>query len=172
MNLLVVRHGVAEEKEAFAATGQPDDLRPLTEKGRKKMRRVAKGIAGLVPDVSLLATSPLTRARETAAIVANELDRSVDEETDVLRPDAPLQRFIEWLRARRGVETVAVFGHEPQLSNLVTWLMSGDMRSHSQIALKKGGACLLSFDTTPNAGGGTLLWLLTPDQLEAAGRSS
>jgi phosphohistidine phosphatase len=34
MNLLVIRHAIAEDKEAFAKTGRNDDLRPLTEAGR------------------------------------------------------------------------------------------------------------------------------------------
>lgn len=168
MKLLVIRHGVAEDKEVFAATGQSDELRPLTEKGRRKMQRAARGLAALVPDVALLATSPLVRAQQTAVLVAKQLGRSVDEEIDALRPDAPLNGFLDWLRSRRDVETVAVCGHEPHLSTLVSWLMSGEMRS--QLELKKGGACLLSFGTRPKAAGATLLWLLTSDQLDAVGR--
>ena len=66
MDLLIVRHGVAEDKEAFAETGKSDDERPLTDKGRKKMKRVSRGLRAIIPDIGLLVTSPLARAHETA----------------------------------------------------------------------------------------------------------
>ena len=61
MRLLLIRHAIAEEREDFARTGKDDGLRPLTDDGRKKMKQAARGLRGLVPDIDLLATSPLTR---------------------------------------------------------------------------------------------------------------
>jgi phosphohistidine phosphatase SixA len=37
----------------------------------------------------------------------------------------------------------------------------------SRIELKKGGACMLSFDSSVRRGSGTLLWLMSPRQLRA-----
>src|SRR4051812_39404978 len=66
MDLLIVRHGIAEDKETFGESGQSDDLRALTPKGRKKMARVARGLRAVEPSVALFASSPLVRARQTA----------------------------------------------------------------------------------------------------------
>jgi phosphohistidine phosphatase len=168
MDLLIVRHGVAEDKEAFAETGKGDDERPLTDKGRKKMKRAARGLHTLVPEIGLLVTSPLVRARETAEIIAAayELDGDVDRE-DVLRPGSSFDAFAEWLRQQNDGSPLCVVGHEPHLSGLATWLMSG--AKESQLELGKGGACLLSFDGAPKRGGAVLCWLLTSKQLEAIG---
>jgi phosphohistidine phosphatase len=171
MDLLVIRHAVAEDKEEFAATGKSDDFRPLTEAGRSKMRRAAEGLRAVSPRVTVLASSPLTRARETAEIVAPALGVGRVEIVDALRPDRDFDELVEWLN-QRGVPNVddaavAVVGHEPHLSGLVTWLMTGDTDSH--VELKKGGACLLHFDGAASKGEAALRWLLTPSQLRDIG---
>jgi phosphohistidine phosphatase len=71
MKLLIIRHAVAEERDAWANTGKSDDERPLTTEGRGKMARNARGLREGVPSVDLVATSPLVRARQTAEIVAS-----------------------------------------------------------------------------------------------------
>src|SRR3712207_1068374 len=70
LRVLVVRHAIAEEREAFAkrSRGAPDGERPLTREGRRKFEAGAKGLHALVPKLDALATSPLTRAVETAEI--------------------------------------------------------------------------------------------------------
>jgi phosphohistidine phosphatase len=172
MNLLVIRHAIAEDKDAFAATGRGDDQRPLTEAGRAKMRRAAAGLRLVAPRVMTLASSPLVRARETAEIVAPALEMARVEIVDALRPDRPFSAFLEWLRPRAvpnddADRTIAVVGHEPHLSGLVTWLMTAS--NESRIELKKGAACLLQFERTPSEGAATLRWALTPSQLRMLG---
>jgi phosphohistidine phosphatase len=172
MNLLVIRHAIAEEKEAFAKTGRSDDLRPLTEAGRNKMRRGAQGLRAVVGRAALLASSPLVRARETAEIVAPTLGIARVEIVDALRPDRTYDEMVRWLRSRDlpnddDDRVAAVVGHEPHLSGLVTWLMTGS--DDSRLELKKGGACLLHFDGEPGKGEGTLRWLLTPSHLRDLG---
>lgn len=170
MMLLIVRHAVAEDKEEFAETGKPDDERPLTAKGRRKMKRAARGLQAIVPEIDLLASSPLVRATETAEIVASAYDRKVDTIAGVLRPDSAFDAFIEWVEPPREESVVCVVGHEPHLSGLATWLMCGS--STPRLELAKGGACLLSFDGAPKRSAATLLFLLTSKQLEAIGESS
>jgi phosphohistidine phosphatase len=173
MNLLVVRHAIAEDKERFAATGRSDDQRPLTEEGREKMRRAADGLKQVARRAHVLASSPLVRARETAEIIAPALRAPRIELVEALRPDRRLEEFIDWLRGREmpGEEheveederTIAIVGHEPHLSGLVTWLMT--RTTDSRIELKKGAACLLAFSSAPKAGAATLRWALTPSHL-------
>ena len=74
MDCLLMHHGIAIEIEEWSG---PDNTRPLTEQGKKKVGQVAKGLAvmGLAPTHIL--TSPFTRAQETAAIVRAILSPSV-----------------------------------------------------------------------------------------------
>ena len=62
MDLLVIRHAIAEDREVFAGTGKDDSLRPLTDRGRERMQEGARGLVRLVDRLDVLATSPLTRA--------------------------------------------------------------------------------------------------------------
>jgi phosphohistidine phosphatase len=164
VELLVIRHGVAEDKETFEATGQDDSLRPLTKEGRWKMERVAKGLCRLLPSVSLIATSPFTRARQTAEIVAEACGEADLERLDALTPDGKPQAFMAWLRAREADDRVAAVGHEPHLGSLVSWMLTGEA-IEGRFALRKGGACLLQFDQQPRMGKARLIWFLPPSIL-------
>lgn len=161
MELLVIRHGIAGDKEEFARTGLDDDLRPLTREGREKMAHVAEGLRRIVPDISVLGTSPLERAKQTASIVAEARGADVPiVVTEALRPDRRYEELVDWLRARTESGTIAIVGHEPHLGGLVTWLLTGS--DESRTPLKKGGACLLEFRGAPRKGAASLVWLLPP----------
>jgi len=162
MQLVVIRHAIAMEREEFAPTGRDDALRPLTARGEAKMKKAAAGLREVVPSIDVLAASPFTRAQQTAAIVGDAYDGLRAETTASLEPDSAMDDFIEWLRAQRG-ETVAVVGHEPHLGTLVTWLMTGI--EESRVPLKKGAACLLEFPGKPARGTARLHWALTASQL-------
>ena len=163
MELLVIRHGAAMDRAEFAKTGESDDLRPLTPEGVDEMRQVARGLRAQVKKIDLLTTSPLVRAMQTAELVAEAYGVEVGETTTSLMPEAPLEEFEKWCAGHEAKKLVAVVGHEPHLGTLVTWLLSG--KSESSVRLKKGGACLLEFETNARRDSGTLSWLLTPRQL-------
>ena len=163
MKLLVIRHAIAQDKDAFAASGKPDDLRPLTDDGRRKMQNGALGLRRLIPGLDVIAASPLVRAQETARIVADAYGIGTIETTNALRPESANTLFVSWLAAQDGGRTVAVVGHEPHLGVLVTWLLTGI--EESRIVLKKGSATLLDFAQRPQRGGAKLLWSLAPSQL-------
>ena len=163
MKLLVIRHAIAMDRDEFAELGESDDRRPLTKRGAKRMRKVAAGLHKIVDGIDVMATSPYTRAVETAEIVSNEfgivpadLVAALDVHFDEYEGGAP---------ACTDNAVVAIVGHEPHLSGLVTWLMTGS--NDSRIELKKGGACMLSFDSSIRRESGMLSWLLTPRQLRA-----
>jgi phosphohistidine phosphatase len=163
MQLLIIRHAIAEDKEAFATTGRPDDERPLTKRGRKVMARVAKGLRRQVKSIDVLAASPLVRAAQTAAIVAREYNEISVDTVPALTPESAPAAFATWLRTQREAGVVAAVGHEPHVGMLVTWLMSGLRDSH--VTIEKGGACLLEIDGQPGARSATLCWELTPEIL-------
>ena len=160
----MIRHGVAEEREAFAKTGEDDSLRPLTKEGRWKMEHVAKGLRRALPSLDVIATSPFKRAQQTAKIVASAYGHAEIEELDALTPDGAQRAFMTWLRGREEADRVAVVGHDPHLPLLVSWLVTGEA-IEGRFRLRKGGACLLEFDGQPRAGKATLVWSLAPSLL-------
>ena len=83
MRLLIVRHAIAEDRVAFAATGKDDDERPLTEEGRSRMEQGARGLRQLVPALDLVATSPLVRAVQTAEILAGAYEGVAIEQVGI-----------------------------------------------------------------------------------------
>ena len=163
MQLLVIRHAIAEEREDFGKTGQPDDLRPLLADGTRKMARAAPALTVLAPAIDVLASSPLVRAMQTAQIVAAEYQRLGIVQTDELRPDVDPPVTARWLASQANKELVAIVGHEPHLGLFVSWLLAGT--DDSRIELKKGAACLLRLDEKPGKRAATLVWALTPWQL-------
>jgi phosphohistidine phosphatase len=168
MKLLVIRHGIAMDKDEFAKTGQSDDLRPLTAEGTREMRQVADGLRAEIEKLDLLATSELVRAVQTADIVAAGYELDAPEITTSLAPDTPLEEFEKFCAGLGKKKVIAAVGHDPHLSSLVTWLLAG--QREPRIRLGKGGACLLDFESEPRRDSGTLNWLLTPRQLVARGR--
>lgn len=163
MQLLVIRHAIAEERETWAP--RDDALRPLTDDGKKKMKEAAKGLHAIVPRVNLVASSPLTRALQTAAILSKVYETAEPVRVDALAPGQRPAAFATWLQALPTQKTVAVVGHEPGLGTIVSWFAAGSERSF--LDLGKGGACLLDFGARIDAGEAMLLWVLRPSQLRA-----
>ena len=165
MKLLIVRHADAGDREEFAKTGKPDELRPLSDKGRKQMKGAAEGLRSLVPKVDLVATSPYTRAVQTAKIVADAYGEVEEETTATLEPESAPEDLEAWLGDHDLVDVVILVGHEPHLGEIVTWLMTG--RGESHVEFRKGGAALLEFPDLVKKGHGTLRWLMGPKELAA-----
>ena len=166
MDLLVVRHAIAEEREVFARSGKPDEERPLTAEGRRKFERGARGLRRLVKSVDVVATSRLVRAVQTGRILQDSYHGVRAVQLEELAPDEAPAALVGWLRRQRR-QTVAIVGHEPHLSALVELLLTG--KPAGFLELKKGGACLLSLPSPPSAGGAELRWLLTAGQLRHLG---
>jgi len=180
VKVLVIRHGVAEERGK--GQGREEDWhRPLTEEGRKKMRRAAKGLAKLVKRVDVLGSSPLDRALQTAAIAGEEFGVETSVAAGLAPGNGPAE-VLKWVKqqaagkpaggkqAGDGRETpvVAVVGHEPGLGVLVSWMISG--LEESFVELKKGAACLVEFDGDVKPGHGRLAWSMRPRQLRRIGK--
>jgi len=115
MRILIVRH-------AEAAPGEPDELRPLTPVGRKQAHELGRRLraAGFAPDA--VVTSPLLRARETAAALALG-EPAVDER---LAPGASPDDVRDAASGRG--DTVLVVGHQPDCSRAVLALAGIEVR--------------------------------------------
>src|SRR5713101_3426858 len=151
MRLLVVRHAIAEDREAFARSHKDDANRPLTSEGRRKMEQAALGLKELIPELDLLAASPYKRAFDTAEIVAAAYG------------GVTVDRVIGWLTGRHARGSVAGVGHEPDLSRLVCTLLANT--NGPFLELRKGAACLLEFPGPIGKGAATLDWFLGPKHL-------
>lgn len=162
MQILIIRHAIAEDRETFARTGESDDRRPLTEKGRSRMRKAAAGLKRLI-EIDMVAHSPLVRAVQTAEILKSEFPATELAEVPELAPGKGAESLAHWLGFVSRKATVALVGHEPDLSEFVAWLTTGAPRSF--ISLKKGGAVLLECQDQPGPGSATLLWALPPAYL-------
>lgn len=162
MRLLLVRHAIAEEAETFVAAGGSDAQRPLTEIGRKKMRKGANRLRSQLGQIDILACSPLLRARETAEIIARAYGDVPIMERPELDYSYPPEAVLEWL-AQSPADTVVAVGHEPQLG-LLSGLLLADV-PRSMIAFRKGGVAHIEFPGRAVAGKGVLHWVLTAGQL-------
>jgi phosphohistidine phosphatase len=161
---LLVRHAIAEDR---APSGRDEDRR-LTDEGRRRMRAGARALAALGPELALVVSSPLVRARETAALLGAAFPARLEpDEALELAPDGDAAAVLERLAGWSGFAAVALVGHEPNLSRLEGFLLTG--RDRSLAVFKKGGAALLELDARPAAGGAALLWHLTPAQLRGLG---
>ena len=116
MRLFLVRH-------AEAAPGEPDDLRPLTAAGRDTARELGTRLAVEQPGAVL--TSPLLRARETAAAIAEASGLSAEAD-ERLAPGATADD-VRSATTGRG-ETVVAVGHEPDCSEIVLALTGREVR--------------------------------------------
>ncbi len=165
--LIVIRHAIAEERTRFAHNHHQDNDRPLTDKGRARMAAGCAGIRLLAPAIGTLATSPWVRARQTADIVAHAYWGMSVVETDTLIPNHDPESLLAWLVAHWHNGPVAVVGHEPHLGDWLGWALHGP--SGDPLPMKKGGACGLSFDATPEPGRARLDWFMSPRELRRLG---
>ena len=163
MNLYLMRHAIAAELEE----NTEDNQRPLTEKGRKKLGKIARNLEKLDLKFDVILTSPYLRACQTADVVADALDIKSKNvvETENLTPLGFAEKLVEEINAREPVENMLIVGHEPFLSQLIGTLVAGDVSL--SIDMKKAGLCKLSIEQLTYGRCATLEWLLTPAQLTA-----
>lgn len=166
MQILIIRHAKAGQRGLLGFMGKKDAARPLTDGGRKDMRKAAKALQSLVPVIDVLAASPLVRARETADIVSRRYDDMPVTELAALAPGGAKEDMLAWLREQKPAATVALVGHEPDLGTFASWLLGG---AESFLSLKKGAACLIEMSDEPVPGSGRLEWLLPPPVLRKRG---
>jgi phosphohistidine phosphatase len=165
LELVIIRHGIAEERETFAKKGLEDHLRPLTLKGRKRMQKVCVRMMDFFKEFDVIVSSPLVRARQTAEIVSQIYFETKVLEAPELVPQSPPQAFVKWLRTQgRNYKRIAIVGHEPHLSSFACYLLSG--KGESFIDLKKSGVIAMELESFAHAEAGCAqLTLAAPPKL-------
>ncbi len=157
MELFVIRHAEAE-----ASSTEGDAGRVLTRSGTRKMHLAAQGLAQCVSHMDLLVHSPLSRARQTAQVLADYYDAARLLELALLAPGVEAAALTHWLGEQPRDAVIALVGHEPDLSALIAWWCAGSDAGFVQ--MKKGAVCRLSFADAPGRGLATLHWLVTAGQ--------
>lgn len=134
-----------------------DPARPLTDRGRQEVLRVARHVAALGLRVAEICHSGKLRARQTAEILAEHLSphRGVREMDGLAPADDPMEARTAVEAAR---EPVMLVGHLPHLSRLASSLLVGD--AGREIVRFRMGAVLC---LARSESGWLLQWVLTPE---------
>jgi phosphohistidine phosphatase len=155
-----MRH--ADAGDADARRWPDDRLRPLSARGQDEHRRIARALRRMGIAFDRLVSSPLLRARETAAIVAEAYEwRGATAETEALadraRPADLLREAARWPAGER----VLCVGHEPHLSGTAAYMLAG--AGTAEIEMRKSGMIAFAFEGHPQPGAGVLLYHLRPE---------
>jgi len=153
MKLYFLRHTEAED-------GDVDDLRRLSRKGRRDARALGRYFSEIELGWDRAFTSPLVRARETAAIVLKECPLTGGAklaEVDALRNGTGKAGFFRWLASLPEVESVLMVGHEPSLSAWVRQFLGIPVAE--RLLLPKGGLARVDSDDRKT---GSLRLLISP----------
>jgi phosphohistidine phosphatase len=162
--LVLVRHAIAEDRQA----GKRDAERRLTPEGASKLVRAAAGLKRLPVEPTRILTSPLVRAVETAALLAEVLAPGLNAEVcAALAPGHHPQAVLDALAAG-ATGTIVLVGHEPDLGELASWLLTGSAQA-ARMPFRKGGAVAIELDPSRRKGPGVLCWALPPRALRALG---
>ena len=152
MQLYLMQHGEARPE-------QEDPARPLTERGRADVARVARAVARLDLGIVRVAHSGKLRARQTAEVFASLLEPPPAlEEMSGLGPTDDPRIAAEAVGAASG--PMMFVGHLPHLSRLASLLILGD-EGEAVVAFRMAGLVCL----THGEDGWRLAWALVPELL-------
>ena len=116
MLVFLVRH-------AHADPGEPDELRTLSERGKREADALADRLAAHATPPQAVITSPLTRARETADAIAARIGTGARAD-ERLAPGAAASDLRAVVAEEDG--PVAVVGHQPDCSEIAQELTGRD----------------------------------------------
>jgi phosphohistidine phosphatase len=160
VDVYILRHGKAED----AGPGTSDADRRLTKKGQDEIASAGRWITSHGIRFDIIAASPLARAQETALIVAEALGQRDRIATwEVLAPGGNPDEVCHVISRHRDARAILLVGHEPQLSALISRIISGE--ETAAIALSKGSLAKIREFTYLASPAGELHWLLTAKQM-------
>lgn len=147
--------------------GLDDEQRPLTPEGRRKTALIAQNLEHRGIRFQHLLVSPLVRAQQTAVILEKCGLAKTFETYLPLAPGGSLEQFRqEWL-SKPDLKSVALIGHEPDLSGWAEMILLGEV--HGILQLKKAGLVKISLEE-PERDKAKLVLVLSPKVLiEAQG---
>ena len=153
MQLYLMRHGPYLSK-------LDDPEEGLSPWGQEVVRKVSRDLKdlGLSPDLVL--TSPKKRAKETAAIAAQELGYPLDKilETKLVKSMTPPEETVQYLNGLKGGSILSV-GHLPSVRLVASLLLCGN--HELDMLFDPGSVCALEIKGHI-PGPARLNWLLKP----------
>jgi phosphohistidine phosphatase len=153
MNIYLIRHGDAEN----ISKGLKDFDRKLTHEGEQKINNAARYWQSIIPGFDLILSSPYYRALQTAKIIASVFNYESDIHTDrKLGCGSDTDDLIEIINSFERND-VAYIGHQPDLSNHTSVLISGN---GAFVEFKKGAIAKISFHNKVKEGKGILEYLI------------
>lgn len=164
MRIYLIRHSNAVDP---GTPGYEDDSqRPLTEKGREKMNKIAVALKKMNVKPDLIVSSPYVRARQTAEILAKVMKykRNICF-SDALIPMGEPDEIIGEINEKYDVDELLLISHEPFISGLIGTLTADS--PDIGVNIKNGGICCLSADDLHMERRAVLEWLLPPKILSA-----
>lgn len=148
MKIYLIRHAQA----VSASAAVPDSSRYLSAEGRQVARAVGRTLRAEEIEFDAILVSPLTRAVQTAELIADAVDfLGVIETTSALVPGAQPPPAAELLVSKGGA--VAAIGHEPLMSGLGAFLLARE----GFPPLRPGQVCLIE--------NGEPKWSLNPEPM-------
>jgi phosphohistidine phosphatase len=155
----IVRHAEAVEEGEML----PDEWRFLTETGRTAAKKMSTSLAKYGPKTRLTLTSPLTRAVQTAEIMAEKAcRRNTVVASSLLLPGADIAELISRMKESSSAKRIMVVGHEPQLGAMVAALLC---RNEAAVSLEKGSCVAIKLNSHSTDAADTpaaFLWYLAP----------
>ena len=126
MRLVLVRHAKAKDRGKWV---DKDDLkRPLTKKGVKQARKIAKFIHKKYPNVDAILSSLALRACDTAKQIAKKQPHCTFLLTPKINPEEGLKGFLnEKNKIEKDWETLVIVAHEPAISQFVRLICAKGM---------------------------------------------
>ena len=156
ITLFLIRHAHAGDPERW--TGD-DDLRPLTDKGRRQAERIGNLLAAADEPPDVVITSPLARAEETARIVAGLL--GVPLVVDRRLVGSLYAEVVQDILAAAGPsDRPCIVGHDPDFSSLL-----GELLGIGDVPMRKGALARVDFEGGVRAARGRIRVLLPPEVL-------
>lgn len=158
MDLWIVRHAWAEPRDA--ARWPNDDLRPLSDEGKQRFARFLARLTQRGFEPSLIVTSDLVRARQTAELIAEGVSgRPEIVERPELRPGGRVESLLAWTAAQgEKAGRVAWVGHAPEVGRFTAGLVCQD---DGWFRFAKGAVAMVRLAEPPRLGQGELRWLVT-----------
>jgi phosphohistidine phosphatase len=152
--LYLVRHAQAEP----ARSGMEDADRVLSREGREDTVLAARGLRRLGVRLELFLVSPLRRAQETARLLAASLSARIEEHAP-LAPGRGAEEILQSLTGYSSLTSVALVGHEPDLGQLASLLLSGDAR-YMPLPFQPGQVAAIEVGSLPPRAPGLLRWFI------------
>lgn len=155
MQVYLLRHGISEEERA----GLSDAERALTSEGRRRLRQTLQVAAREDIKPTLILSSPLKRAMQTAEIAKEVLSCKHEVVSSrALLPGSAAEQVWEEVRVNRDEPCVVLVGHNPLFANLAGYLLG---QPDLQIDFKKGAILRLDVEGFSSRPKGILRWYLT-----------